>query len=320
MLSSCSSDDTTVISSDNDESITKPKGVYTSSFGNSLVLDHTQVNGALIRVKWSDIEQEEGVYDFSAISQSVSTIKLKNQKWSLGIIAGGNSPDWLTGSYGADFFEITFQNTLRKIPKIWDPKVNKKLADLANTLANEFGQDEDLQLIYIPQMTTNGIEGHFNGVTSEELISIGFTADNWVNSVKETAKIFANAFINKAIAVEIHDIMNDTSIPNRIMTDLWNDNTLNQRVGVAMWWISGKTTYQPNLVNALTDFPGDIYAQAIGRSDQTERFENNHYPTVFSQAEQIGVRYLELWEYEFTNNTFPQEFENFNDYANTHFE
>jgi len=30
-----------------------------------------------------------------------------------------------------------------------------------------------------------------------------------------------------------------------------------------MWWISGRTTYQPNLVNALMEFPGDIYGQII---------------------------------------------------------
>ncbi|WP_218157812.1 hypothetical protein [Lutibacter maritimus] len=43
----------------------------------------------------------------------------------------------------------------------------------------------------------------------------------------------------KAIAVQVHDIMKDTSIPNRIMTDLWNEPSLSHRVGVTMWWISG---------------------------------------------------------------------------------
>lgn len=320
ILISCSSDHNTTLSFNNTKSITKPKGIYTSSFGNSSALNHNEVNGALIRVRWSDIETNEGVYDFSLISQSVATIKSKNLKWSLGIIAGSDSPDWLTNSFGADFFEITYRSKSRKIPKIWDPKVNEKLTDLASALADEFGNDEDLLLIYVPQMTTNGIEGHFNGITSNELISFGFTAENWINSVKKTAKIFANAFPNKAIAVEVHDIMNDTSIPSKIMTDLWDDDTLNQRVGVGMWWISGKTSYQQNLINVLTNFPGDIYAQVIGKSDQTDRFENNDYTTVFSQAEQIGIRYLELWEYEFINNTFPQEFEKFNNYANTNFE
>ncbi len=322
-LFSCNSDENNSIleNSNNTADITKPKGLYASSFGNETALDNNQVNGSLIRVKWSEIEPNEGIYDFSSIEQFREIIKGRNLKWSLGVIAGGDSPSWLTESIGAEYFEIMgIDNTVKRIPKIWDTRVNERLTLLAEALSNAYNEDEDLVLVYVPQMTANGIEGHFNGVTTDELLDAGLTSDNWVNGVKETARIFANAFTKKAIAVEVHDIMGDTSIPNRIMTDLWNETSLNHRVGAAMWWISGKDIYQPNLVNALIDFPGDIYAQAIGRSDQPSRFENNDYTTIFEQAQTIGIRYMELWEYEFVNNTFPQEFESFNDYANISFE
>lgn len=320
MFFSCASRDDSIASQSNNN-ISKPKGLFSSSFGNESALDNSQVNGSLIRVKWSDIEPSEGHYDFSIIEQFLVAIKSRNLKWSLGVIAGGDSPNWLIDSYGVDYFEIIgFDNTLKRIPKIWDTRTNEKLALLAQALANTYKNDEDLVLVYVPQMTANGIEGHFNGVSTTELTNAGFTADRWVESVKETANIFANAFSNKAIAVEVHDIMDDTSIPNRIMTDLWNDSALNHRVGAAIWWISGKMTYQPNLINALNSFQGDIYAQAIGRSDQTERFEDNDYTTIFSQAQTMGVRYMELWEYEFIYNTFPTEFENFNNYTSATFE
>nr|WP_319573147.1 hypothetical protein [uncultured Draconibacterium sp.] len=322
-LFSCNSDDNNSVpeNSNNTANITKPKGLYTSSFGNETALDNDHVNGSLIRVKWSEIEPNKGIYDFSGIEQFREIIKERNLKWSLGILAGGDSPLWLTESIGADYFEINgINNTVKRIPKIWDTRVNERLTLLAEALSDEYNEDEDLVLVYVPQMTANGIEGHFNGVTTDELLDAGLTVENWVNGVKETARIFANAFTKKAIAVEVHDIMEDTSIPNRIMTDLWNEPSLNHRVGAAMWWISGKNIYQPNLVNALIDFPGDIYSQAIGRSDQSSRFENNDYRTIFEQAQTIGIRYMELWEYEFVNNTFPQEFERFNDYANTNFE
>ena len=322
-LFSCNSDDNNSIleNLDNTTYITKPKGLYTSSFGNETALDNNQVNGSLIRVKWSEIEPNEGVYDFSSIEQFREIIKARNLKWSLGILAGGDSPLWLTESIGADYFEIIgIDNTVKRIPKIWDTRVNERLTLLAEALSNGYNEDEDLVLVYVPQMTANGIEGHFNGVTTDELLDAGLTSDNWVNGVKETARIFANAFTKKAIAVEVHDIMEDTSIPNRIMTDLWNEPSLSHRVGAAMWWISGKTTYQPNLVNALINFSGDIYAQAIGRSDQTSRFENNDYTTIFEQTQVLGIRYIELWEYEFVNDTFPQEFDSFNDYVNNNFE
>lgn len=303
------------------EKITKPKGIFSSSFGNELALDNIQTKGSLIRVTWKDIEPKKGDYNFSKIEQLLSALKSRNLKWSLAIIAGGDSPQWLIDEFGVDYFTITsIDKTIKKIPKIWDSKVNKRLELLAEALAVSYGNNADLELVYVPQMTSNGIEGHFNGVTDTELLNAGLTSNNWVDSVKETAKIFAIAFKNKAIAVELHDIMHDTSIPSKIMNDLWNDKSLNQRVGVAIWWISGKKSYQPNLLEALKLFPGDIYAQVIGRSDQTERFENNDYTTVFSQAKEIGVRYIEVWEYELVNNTFPQEFNDFNEYATASFE
>ncbi|RPD93043.1 hypothetical protein EGM88_13920 [Aureibaculum marinum] len=305
---------------ENNTPIYKPTGLYTSSFGNETALAHPQAKGSLIRVTWKDLEPAKGLYDFTALEEKISIVKSYNKKWSLAIIAGNDSPEWLLTDIKADFFEIVdINNTLKKIPKIWDPKVNERLDLLARQLAETYNNDIDLTLVYVPQMTVNGIEGHFNGVTSSELINAGLTANRWVSSVKETAKIFANYFSNKAIAVEVHDIMGDTSIPNRIINDLWNDYSLNKRVGAAIWWISGKNSYQPNLIDALTDFEGDIYAQAIGRSDQIERFENNDYRTLFSQSETIGVRYLELWEYEFVNNTFPTTFESFNKYTDSNF-
>ena len=65
-LFSCNSDDDSSIleDSDNTTNIIKPKGVYTSSFGNETALNHNQVNGSLIRVKWNDLEPNEGIYDF----------------------------------------------------------------------------------------------------------------------------------------------------------------------------------------------------------------------------------------------------------------
>ncbi len=319
VLFSCSSNNITTV--EETTNTFKPNGLFSSSFGNESALDNNQIKGSLIRVKWSDLEPSKGVYDFSKIDQFLLAIKSRHLKWSLGIIAGGDSPDWLIDSFGATYFEINgIDNTIKRIPKIWDAKVNERLTYLAQALEEAYANDEDLVLVYVPQMTANGIEGHFNGVTNTELINAGFTADKWVNSVKETAKIFANSFSNKAIAVEVHDIINDTSIPNRIITDLWNDSSLNKRVGAAMWWISGKTTYQPNLINVLSDFPGDIYAQAIGRSDQIERFKDNDYTSIFSQAQTIGIRYIELWEYEFVNNTFSTAFENFNNYTQLSFD
>ena len=321
ILFSCNTNDSVTIQEEdkntNIANIVKPKGLYSNSLGDGSALNNPEARGALIRVKWSDLEPQPGVFDFSGIDNQVAVVNAANKAWSLGLIGGSSSPAWLIDELGAGSFEILFRGNPVTIPKIWDTIVNQRLQILAEALADRYNNDNSLTLVYIPQMTSNGIEGHFNGVPDDVLTGAGFTADLWVEAVKETARIFANAFTNKAIAVELHEILQDVSIPERIMNDLWNDASLEQRVGVAVWWLSGKSSYQPGLVNALIEFPGDIYGQVIGRSDQPDRFENQDYTTVFTQAKTMGMRYIEPWEYEFINDTFPAEMNDFNNYVDT---
>ena len=132
---------------ENNSGIYKPKGLYSSSFGNETALDNAHVNGALIRVKWNDIEPEEGIYDFSLIDQFLLSIKERNLEWSLGIIAGESSPLWLFEDEKVDSFEITdFYGNVKVIPKMWDNQVIVKLNQLALALAAKYGNDEDLGL------------------------------------------------------------------------------------------------------------------------------------------------------------------------------
>jgi len=68
-------------------------------------------------------------------------------------------------------------------------------------------------------------------------------------------KDLLQAFNNKALAFEVHDLFNSSVPASSIINSLWNDNTLTGRVGAAMWWISGNTTYQPGLITVLENFP-----------------------------------------------------------------
>jgi len=87
-----------------------------------------------------------------------------------------------------------------------------------------------------------------------------------------------------------------------------------------MWWISGKTTYQTDLLEYINNFDGDKYAQVIGRSDQTHRFKDSSYATVFTQAKQLGIRYIEPWPYEFQHSTHDSLISDFNEWADLNFD
>jgi hypothetical protein len=277
--------------------ITKPTGTFSSSAaGSSGIYANPNLRGVLIRASWLDIEPTPGIFNFTSIATQVANAKANGKPWSLAVIGGGTgSPAWLTdpvgsGGLGAPFMTYSFRGVPGyKLPLFWNSIVQTRLTQLANALAAQYNNDPDLKLVYVTQMTANGIEGHLQGVTMSTLIAAGDDRDGdsdvdaadfqiaWVEASKRAAHSFADAFSNKAIAFEVHDVNGTASIPETIINDLWNDPTLEQRVGAAMWWISGKTSYQPALITVLSNFPGDIYGQVIGKSGEGPWLANTSY-------------------------------------------
>lgn len=303
--------------------VEKPTGLFSSSSGGS-IYGHSQLRGVLIRASWSSVEPSTGVFELSALAAQVATVKGQGRTWSLGILAGGpGTPAWLMDSLGAPWISYTFRDEPQRLALFWSPLVQERLRLLAERLGQEFGDDPALKLVYVPQMTANGIEGHLQGVDMNRLVAAGYTDDLWVAAAKGAATSFADAFAEKALAFEVHEVNGGATVPSRILDDLWNDPRLGQRVGAGMWWISGRTDYQAALISVLERFPGDIYGQVIGRSDQTSRFANGNYRTVFSQAKELGLRYLEPWEYEFgtgpnsANGAWDETFHDFNEWADS---
>jgi hypothetical protein len=301
----------------NAAAIEKPKGIFSSSGARStLVINHSETRGVLIRVKWSDIEPSPGNFDFSQIEQQLTRIRSAGKSWSLAVLGGPSSPTWLySPPYNVEWMNVTFRESSVKVPKFWDAMLQDRLAQLAAALAATYNYDSSLKLVYLPQMSSNGIEGHLNGNSVESLQSQGMTEDLWVSSVLQAATTFANEFTQKPIAIELHYILGSASAGQRIMDAIAADPAMLEQIGVAMWWLSGKTTYQPNLLSAIAKFPGDKYAQLIGASTQTYRFLNNEYTTAFTQAKSLGIKYVEPWEEAFKSGQWDDLLHDFNAYA-----
>lgn len=301
------------------ETVSKPKGIFSSTGSTSnTVLNHLETRGVLIRALWKDIESTEGNFNFTLIDNQLAAIKAKGKKYSLGLLAGGiGSPDWLITQKHVPFFDYNFRGLPYKLPLIWNDTVLAYMGKLADKLAAKYNNDTSLLLVYIPQMTANGIEGHLNGFNQTAFVTAGYTETKWIDASLVNARKFAEAFSKKALAFEVHELFNSTIPATSVITSLWNDHTLNHRVGAAMWWISGNTTYQPALITVLKNFPGDLYCQVIDRSDNTASFPGGDYTKVFEQAKQLKARYIEPWDYEFGILNWNIAFHEFNRYADT---
>lgn len=280
--------------------VDKPLGTYASAPG-ATIYGHAQLRGVLLRAAWSSLEPTPGQFDFSALERQLAAVRAAGKPWSLAVGAGGpGSPAWLMDALGAPFVDYRFRGTTPyRLPLAWDAVVQQRLALLAERLAQQYGSDASLKLVYVPQMTANGIEGHLNGVDMAALQRAGYTDERWVTASTQAASAFARAFATKALAFELHEINGGASVPARILDALWADPALGRRVGAAIWWLSGRSDYQAALLQVLADFPGDKYGQVIGRSDDSARFAGGDYRSVFSQARQLGLRYLEPWEFDF---------------------
>ena len=241
--------------------------------------------------------------------------------WSLGVRTSFHSPTWLADKLGAEYFEFEFDegyleqnpDTITSWPKPWDPVVQDRLKILVDELAARYNTDSDLGLVYISQMASKGIEGHLIGVTEDSLAENGVTEESWVNISVATAEMFAAAFTNKALAFEIHDILFSPNAAIRIIDSLWENPELHYRIGAAMWWLSGKTSYQTELLDFMENFEGPIYAQLIGKSSQPQRFENDEFTSVFDQADQLGIRYIEIWNNDMVISDWDEDYALFNE-------
>lgn len=315
-FSSCKKNTVQPLPTTQDE-VPKPSGIFSSSgSGTTAVLNNTAVRGVLVRAAWKDIEPTEGNFNFTSLDIQINNLKAKGKKFSLAVNAGGvGSADWLITQKNVPYFDYLFRGLPYKLPLIWNDTVLAYMGKFAEKLAEKYNNDTSLLLVYIPQMTANGNEGHLNGFNQTAFVTAGYSESKWIDASIKNAKNFALAFNKKALAFEVHDLFNSSTPASSILNSLWADNTLNHRVGAAMWWISGKEDYQPNLITVLKNFPGDIYCQLIGRSDETTRFPPEGYQKVFEQAKLIRARYIEPWEYEFGIHTWDSVFTDFNQYA-----
>ncbi len=301
--------------------IEKPVGCFAGTNGlHPDVLVHPEARGVLLLARWQDVEPSPGVFDFSSLDADIATVTNAGLKYSL-MVAGGafGSPDWLVDSLNADVFTFTYQGQSQMLPLWWDTTIKQRLDTLITKLGDQYSSDPMLSHVYVTQMTTNGAEGHLNGVNMTSFANAGYNDQDWIDCAKSTTYKFASAFPDKPIVFEIHEIDQDTIVPATIIDDLYGDPNLCERVGLAMWWISGKTTYQSDLLTYISNFQGDKYAQVIGRSDQTHRFQDSLYSTVFVQAKDLDIRYIEPWPYEFQHSTHDSLLQDFNMWADNNF-
>lgn len=284
-----------------------PVGIFSSSV-DARALAQPYVTGALVRQRWEQLETSKGVYDFRSLDNQIDIIRQAGKQWSLAVNAGPYVPSW----WGGQRVEFQWRNGLRNMPSPWDADYLNGLKSLANALADKYGDDDTLKLIYVPLISPNGIEGAWrNGTPSWN--TLGYTPERHAQGVLDAVTIMADAFPDKAVAVELHEVNRSTEVPLKIVEGLDTD-----QVGIAMWWL-GQGTYQTALQQIFKDFNGVKYSQIIASQarepDPARGYRLRDYSNqpwgldgTFQQAKELGITYIEPWPIDLKE--FPDTFEN----------
>lgn len=297
--------------------VPKPRGTFASAGGTeAAVVGHAQVLGVLARAGWSEIEPTPGAYEFQRIDGQIQLAKAKGKGFSLAILGGPSAPAWLyEAPYRVESMDIVFRANPVKVPKFWDPTLQQRLAALAGAIAAKYGDDPSLKLVYLPQMSGNGVEGHFNGNPNDTLTRQGLNEDLWVDAVLQATRAMVAALPTKPIAVELHHILGSAGAGKRIMAGIESDATLLEHVGVACWWLSGKSDYQGDLLEAFKSFRGEVYGQAIDKASNASSFQSGDFSQIFVQAKALHMRYVEPWEVDFKSGLWETAITHYNAWA-----
>jgi hypothetical protein len=186
------------------------------------------------------------------------------------------------------------------MPTPWDTDYLTALRELMTAIANVYGNDPDLQMVYVPMISPNGIEGSWTEQTTPSWSSFGYTEQRHANGILEAIGIVTDTFPGKAVAVELHQINNSTTVPEIVIAGM--DKT---RVGIAAWWL-GQGTYQPNLQEVFRQFSGakigQIIAAQANEPDPDKGFRLTGYDGqpwglegVYQMAQNMGISYVEPW-------------------------
>jgi hypothetical protein len=148
-----------------------PRGIYVYSypaFVQSGVYEKALavhgIDGAAVVMKWAEIEPSRGVYDFSEFDRRITVVRSHGLAIELGILAGGNAPDWIylpsSGDKGARKLTFVFshhqgQGRLLSVTLAppWDPVYQAAFAEMLDHVAQHLRAIDALKYVAVAKLT-----------------------------------------------------------------------------------------------------------------------------------------------------------------------
>lgn len=159
----------------------RPFGIYAID----TLVDRPFVDGVLVRARWSEMEPEEGRYDFSKIDLAIRSAVAAGKSVTLASLVNF-APDWLRTK------SAQFQHRDESLIVPWDPTMLEALARLAEAQAAH--RVDGIALRDHPALLQ--VNATIGGITSIRLVDLPpqFDAERFALAVERSIGIWASAY------------------------------------------------------------------------------------------------------------------------------
>lgn len=311
-----------------------PTGVYAvigiAAKAPDSLLVNPDVTGVILRDLWSNIETQEGVYDWSYFDAQIERVSSAGKKVSLLINSGGQSiPEWVM-NLNIETFTFTNKNsnqdnynTAITIPLFWDPVFLEKKLAFIEAAGQRYANNPNIVLVNA--QCAGATTADWNIPTSDEDITawkaLGFTSDKLLQACQQVVDATMTAFPDQTVNIAIGRVnaaLDSYSNPDYVATSLLSyANSFHPGRFVAAKYNLSATTADP-LVNTnleswqvLQDYTPNTGAQMLWlASDETScRMNGNVAPcdayTMLDKAVNTGInygqQYLEIYQGDIDN-------------------
>ena len=267
-----------------------PAGSYANQVTNG-VLQNPDVIGILIGTSWRDIEDSEGVFDWSRLDERIDQATAAGKAVTLNLFAGGrNTPDWVKQLPGVELYSFIdtspYHSTYCQedtMPVFWDPVFLEKKKAFIRAAGERYADNPDIVGVMVSFANANSNEWHVPHAVGDvcdtqvdqvqDWLDAGYTTTKMLDAGKETIDAWADAFPGQALKLPIAPTHRDLDGSITELAELIVDYgyaTYPDRFFAQMNGLSTKIPYadDPDIVNAIPDTPPYFMKLLLDHSPQ----------------------------------------------------
>ncbi len=229
----------------------QPKGIFALIKANQAVdpalCDKPFIDGASIRATWSELEPEQGKFDWSYLDGQLAVIKKSGKAATIRIMAGANCPQWI---FKLGVPQISFRDedrhhkTFGKVvtmPIIWDARYLKSWKNFVQALGKRYSARKEIVIVHMSGPTWRTAEMFLphKGSAPSLLREAGYSADVLCAAWTDVIDQFAASFPKHSLALNV-------DVP------LENDGVMERVTEYAVAHLKGRLCLQGNWLSAHT--------------------------------------------------------------------